>query len=62
MNPTCKQIKRLRLSRGLTQSQAAALVYVTLRQWQYYESGGATIGRALWELFQLKKILLDGVA
>ena len=36
---TNTELKQARLNAGLTQTQAAAMVYTTLRQWQRFESG-----------------------
>lgn len=49
--PTFKEIKRLRIKHGLTQEQAAGMVYTTLRAWEYYESNGRRMPKAKWELF-----------
>lgn len=47
-------IKALRNKNHLTQTQAAALVHVTLRVWQSWEGGEHAMHAGLWELFQLK--------
>ena len=52
---TPESIKRVRLAAGLTQTQAAELVHVTLRSWQRYEAGEKRIHPAMWELFLIKK-------
>lgn len=52
--PTPQQIKQARTDAGLTQQQAADLVRVTKRAWQYYEAGQRTMSAAVWELFNLK--------
>lgn len=52
---TPEEIKRVRLAAGLTQTQAAELVHVTLRSWQRYEAGEKRIHPAMWELFLIKK-------
>lgn len=54
--PTPQEIHDARIAAGLTQTEAAALIYKKLRVWQYYENGDRTIDPALWELFQLKLI------
>jgi hypothetical protein len=51
--PTPQQVKNARLAAGLSATQAAALVYRTKRQWQYYEADRA-IDPAVWELFNIK--------
>lgn len=53
-NPTPEQIKLSRKISGLTQTQAAALIYKKLLAWQRYESGGRSMDYALYELFMLK--------
>lgn len=52
--PTAANIRTVRQAAALTQAQAAVLVHVTLRAWQYWESGTRPIDPAHWELFQLK--------
>jgi DNA-binding transcriptional regulator YiaG len=39
---------------GLSQSEAAALIYSKLRTWQDWEAGIARMHRGLWELFCIK--------
>lgn len=58
-NPTPAEVRAAREVAGLTQAQAAALVYVSLRNWQQWEqSEGASSARrmhpGLWELFRNK--------
>lgn len=51
-SPTPAQIRQLRDSvKGLTQVDAAALVYTTERTWQCWELGTRQMHPALWELF-----------
>ena len=50
--PTPAEIKTARAHR--TQTQAAALVYTSLRTWQTWEWGQATMPLGAWELFRLK--------
>lgn len=47
-------IKEKRLEAGLTQSQAAQVVYVHLRTWIRWETGSVPMPRGLWELFVLR--------
>lgn len=56
--PKPGQIKRAREAAKLTQTQAAELIYKTLRQWQRFENGNTDMDRALWELFNIKIKLL----
>lgn len=57
-NPTPSEVRAAREAAGLTQTQAAALVYASLRNWQQWEQGeGANVRRmhpGLWELFRIK--------
>ena len=38
-SPSPEQIKAARAAAGLTQTQAAAMIYCTLRGWQDWEGG-----------------------
>ena len=53
-NPTPEQIKQSRLNAGLTQKQAAEVIYKKVLAWQRYESGDRSMDCALYELFMLK--------
>ena len=53
-SPTPAQIRAARTAAGLTQTQAAALIYCTLRGWQDWEHGKRTMHQAFWELWRLK--------
>ena len=50
--PTPEAIKTARDQ--LTQTQAAALVYTSLRTWQRWEWGQVPMPLGTWELFRLK--------
>ena len=52
--PTPADVKSARLAAGLTQKQAAAVIYKDIRAWQRYESGDRHMDAALYELFLLK--------
>jgi putative transcriptional regulator len=57
--PTPEQIKQARENAGLTQTQAATLIYKGLRTWQGWEAaegekGHRKMDAAFWELFKLK--------
>lgn len=54
MTPTSEEIRAFREASGLTQAQAAALVYRTERNWQQWEAGERQMDIALWELVQAK--------
>jgi len=51
---TPSEIIRARKQAGLTQVQAAALVYVTRNAWQKWEAGFCKMPQAAWELFLIK--------
>lgn len=53
-SPTPEQIKQSRMDAGLTQSQAAELIYKTTRAWQWWEAGDRQMDYALFELFLIK--------
>lgn len=53
-NPKPAEIRAAREAAGLTQTEAGALLYVTLRGWQQWESGERSMHPAFWELFRLK--------
>ena len=63
-NPTPTEIKAARLAAGLTQTQAAALVYVHPRNWQKWEADKSlsthrAMHPAIWELFLQKTAKKD---
>jgi putative transcriptional regulator len=53
-NPTREEIRGAREEAGLTQTEAGALVHVTLRAWQQWEGGERSMHPAFWELFRIK--------
>ena len=57
-NPTPAEVRAAREAAGLTQTQAAALVRATARNWQQWEQTEGSNARrmhpGLWELFRLK--------
>lgn len=57
--PTPADVKSARAAVGLTQTQAAALIYKKLLAWQRYESGDRSMDVALYELFLLKTSQID---
>ena len=50
-SPAPEAIKAARAAAGLTQTQAAALIYCTLRGWQEWEGGKRAMHPAFFELF-----------
>ena len=57
--PTPADVKSARAAVGLTQTQAAALIYKKLLAWQRYESGNRSMDVALYELFLIKTGQID---
>jgi DNA-binding transcriptional regulator YiaG len=53
-SPFPSAIREARAAAGLTQTQAAALIYCTLRGWQDWEGGRRAMHPAFFELFLLK--------
>lgn len=54
MTPAPKEIIDARTASGLSQTEAAALIYSTLRTWQDWEAGERRMHPGLFELFNLK--------
>ena len=53
-NPTPEEVRAARNAAGLTQTEAAAVVYCTLSAWQRWEQGERSMHPATFELFSLK--------
>lgn len=53
-SPSAFEISAARAAAGLTQTEAAAVVYVTLRTWQFWEADARAMPPGLFELFLLK--------
>ena len=53
-SPTPEAIKAARAAAGLTQTQAAAMIYCTLRGWQDWEGGKRAMHPAFFEFFLQK--------
>ena len=53
-NPKPPEIRAAREAAGLTQTEAGALIFVSLRGWQQWEAGERPMHPAFWELFQRK--------
>jgi DNA-binding transcriptional regulator YiaG len=53
-NPTPAEIRAARESAGLTQTEAAELIYCNLRTWQQWEHNDRRMHPAFWELFRIK--------
>ena len=52
--PSPSTIRTTRLSLGLTQSQAGAVVGASARTWRAWEAGVRVMPASAWELFQIK--------
>lgn len=52
--PSATEIALIRSATGLTQREAAALVYTTMRSWRAWEAGERKMHPAIWELFRIK--------
>ncbi len=52
--PSAQQVRIARLCAKHTTRAAALTIYCSVRQWQKYESGGAFMSKALFELYRLK--------
>ena len=57
--PTPADVKSARAAAGMTQTQAAQIIYKKVLAWQRYESGDRAMDYALYELFQLKTGQID---
>jgi DNA-binding transcriptional regulator YiaG len=55
-NPLPDEIRAARVAAGLTQTEAAALIYCTLRTWQQWEAGDRRMHPAFWELWRQKTL------
>lgn len=53
-HPTAQEVATARTQSGLTQSEAAALVYSGLRSWQQWEAGDRKMHPSAYELFLIK--------
>ncbi len=53
-NPAPDEVRGARESAGLTQTEAARVIYGSLRTWQEWESGERRMHPAFWELFRRK--------
>lgn len=60
-NPHPDEIFGMRMNAGLTQQQAAEIVYAGLRTWQQWEAGDRRMHPGLWELFLIKINGDDGI-
>lgn len=59
-SPSPEKIKKSRMDAGLTQTQAADLIYSELRTWQHWEKGDRSMHPAFYELFTIKSAMNNG--
>lgn len=52
--PSADEVREARETAGLTQTEAAALIWCSLRAWQQWEAGDRRMHPAFWELFTIK--------
>lgn len=53
-SPTPAEVRAARAAAGLTQTEAGAVIYCSLRGWQDWESGARRMHPAFFELFRRK--------
>lgn len=53
-SPLAEQIKSARIKAGHTQAQAATMMTVSTRSWQYWESGKVGMPINTWHMYQIK--------
>ena len=53
-NPPPDTIRAAREVAGMTQAQAGAVVYSSMRAWQQWEAGERRMHPAIWELYVTK--------
>lgn len=55
VSPTPAEVKAARLDAGMTQAEAALLVYLgSVTRWSEYERGVVKMDAARWELFRIR--------
>jgi len=57
-SPGLQEIREARARYNLTQSESARMVYAARRTWQCWEAG-VPMPPGLWELYNLKAVLID---
>lgn len=58
-NPKPAEIRKLRESAGLTQTDAGALIHASMRAWQDYEGGQRRLHPGLHDLFRTRLLARD---
>lgn len=53
-NPKPDEIRAAREAAGLTQDEAAALIYCSGKSWQQWELGARRMHPAFWHLFSIR--------
>lgn len=56
-SPSPLQIRELRKSLNLSQTDASKIIYCSLRGWQQWEAGERKMHPAFWELFKIKTLI-----
>lgn len=59
-NPTPEAIRAARDALGLSQTDAASIIYSSMRAWQEWEAGTRRMHPAMWELWMLKTERMRG--
>ncbi len=54
IEPTPEKIKATRIASGLTQAEAAKLIFGAMRSWQDYEAGKRKMHPAIFAFFLLR--------
>ncbi len=52
--PTPEEVRAARSAAGMTQTEAAETVHMSMRAWQQWEGGERTMPQGLFELFMIK--------
>jgi DNA-binding transcriptional regulator YiaG len=53
-SPSSTEVSTLRADLQMTQAQAAALIYGSVRTWQDYEAGARSMHPSTWALIKLR--------
>lgn len=61
-SPRPEAIRRARIAAGLTQTDAAALIFCSLRGWQDWESGARRLHPSMWRDWQNQIAKIGGRA
>ena len=53
-SPTPEEIRKARKAAGMTQEEAAEIIYIKMNSWMRYETSKSNMHPGLFELFLLK--------